>query len=41
MKAAVRVLDSYSFIAYVEGEAGKDTMVAALVIAFLIYQMSL
>ena len=27
MKAAVRVLDSYSIIAYLEGEAGKDTMV--------------
>ena len=27
MKAAVRVLDSYSIIAYVEGEAGKDTMI--------------
>jgi len=27
VKAAVRVLDSYSIIAYLEGEAGKDTMV--------------
>lgn len=27
MRAAVRVLDSYSLIAYIEGEAGKDTMV--------------
>jgi predicted nucleic acid-binding protein len=27
LRAAVRVLDSYSLIAYVEGEAGKDTMV--------------
>lgn len=27
MRAAVRVLDSYSLIAYVEGEAGKDTMI--------------
>lgn len=27
MKAAVRVLDSYSLIAYIEGEAGKDTMI--------------
>ena len=27
MKAAVRVLDSYSIIAYLEGEAGKDSMV--------------
>ena len=27
MKAAVRVLDSYSLIAYVEGETGKDTMI--------------
>ena len=27
MRAAVRVLDSYSLIAYFEGEAGKDTMV--------------
>ena len=27
MRAAVRVLDSYSVIAYIEGEAGKDTMV--------------
>jgi ribonuclease VapC len=27
VKAAVRALDSYSIIAYVEGEAGKDTMI--------------
>ena len=27
MKTAVRVLDSYSLIAYVEGETGKDTMI--------------
>jgi ribonuclease VapC len=27
MRAAVRVLDSYSLIAYFEGEAGKDTMI--------------
>jgi predicted nucleic acid-binding protein len=27
LRAAVRVLDSYSLIAYVEGEAGKDTMI--------------
>ena len=27
MRAGVRVLDSYSLIAYIEGEAGKDTMV--------------
>lgn len=27
MRAAVRVLDSYSLIAYIEGEAGKDTMI--------------
>ena len=27
MRAAVRVLDSYRLIAYVEGEAGKDTMI--------------
>jgi predicted nucleic acid-binding protein len=27
VKAAVRVLDSYSLIAYIEGEAGKDTMI--------------
>ena len=27
MRAAVRVLDSYSLIAYVEGETGKDTMI--------------
>ena len=27
MRAAVRVLDSYSIISYVEGEAGKDTMI--------------
>ena len=26
MRAAGRVLDSYSLIAYIEGEAGKDTM---------------
>ncbi len=27
MRAAVRVLDSYSLIAYIEGEVGKDTMI--------------
>ncbi|MGH7771131.1 MAG: type II toxin-antitoxin system VapC family toxin [Candidatus Binatia bacterium] len=27
MRAAVRVLDSYSLIAYIEGETGKDTMI--------------
>lgn len=27
MRSAVRVLDSYSLIAYIEGEAGKDTMI--------------
>ena len=27
MRAAVRILDSYSLIAYIEGEAGKDTMI--------------
>lgn len=27
MKAAVRVLDSYSLIAYLEGEEGADTMI--------------
>jgi predicted nucleic acid-binding protein len=27
LRAGVRVLDSYSLIAYVEGEAGKDTMI--------------
>ena len=27
MKAAVRVLDSYSLIAYLEGEEGTDTMI--------------
>jgi len=27
VKAAVRVLDSYSLIAYFEGEAGKDTVI--------------
>lgn len=27
MRAAVRVLDSYSLIAYIEGEAGKNTMI--------------
>lgn len=27
MRAAVRVLDSYSLISYIEGESGKDTMV--------------
>ena len=27
MRAAVRVLDSYSLIAYIEGEAGKETMI--------------
>jgi ribonuclease VapC len=27
VRAAVRVLDSYSLIAYVEGETGKETMI--------------
>jgi len=27
VRGAVRVLDSYSLIAYIEGEAGKDTMI--------------
>ena len=27
MRSAVRVLDSYSLISYIEGEAGKDTMI--------------
>ena len=27
MRAAIRVLDSYSLISYIEGEAGKDTMI--------------
>jgi len=27
VRAAVRVLDSYSLIAYIEGEVGKDTMI--------------
>jgi uncharacterized protein len=27
LRAAVRVLDSYSLIAYIEGEDGKDTMI--------------
>ena len=27
MRRAVRVLDSYSLIAYIEGETGKDTMI--------------
>lgn len=27
MRSAVRVLDSYSLIAYIEGERGKDTMI--------------
>ena len=27
MRAAVRVLDSYSLISYIEGEAGKETMI--------------
>jgi predicted nucleic acid-binding protein len=27
VRAAVRVLDSYSLIAYLEGESGKDTMI--------------
>jgi predicted nucleic acid-binding protein len=27
VRAAVRVLDSYSLIAYIEGESGKDTMI--------------
>lgn len=29
MKAAVRVLDSFSLISYIEGEAGKDVMIDA------------
>ena len=27
MRAGIRVLDSYSLIAYIEAEAGKDTMI--------------
>lgn len=27
MRAAIRALDSYSLIAYIEGEAGKETMI--------------
>jgi len=27
LRSAVRVLDSYGIIAYIEGEAGKDTMI--------------
>jgi predicted nucleic acid-binding protein len=27
LRSAVRVLDSYSLISYIEGEAGKDTMI--------------
>jgi ribonuclease VapC len=27
VRAAVRVLDSYSLIAYIEGESGKETMI--------------
>ncbi|HTN70706.1 MAG TPA: type II toxin-antitoxin system VapC family toxin [Methylomirabilota bacterium] len=27
MRSAIRVLDSYSLIAYIEGEGGKDTMI--------------
>ena len=27
MRSAVRVLDGYSLIAYIEGETGKDTMI--------------
>ena len=27
MRAAIRVLDSYGLISYIEGEAGKDTMI--------------
>jgi predicted nucleic acid-binding protein len=27
VRAAVRVLDSYSLVSYIEGEAGKDTMI--------------
>jgi Predicted nucleic acid-binding protein, contains PIN domain len=27
LRSAVRVLDSYSLIAYIEGETGKDTMI--------------
>src|SRR4030095_14397058 len=27
MRAAIRVLDAYSLMAYIEGETGKDTMI--------------
>ena len=27
MRSAIRVLDSYSLISYIEGEVGKDTMI--------------
>lgn len=33
MKAAVRVLDSYSLLAYIEGEAGAETMIEIFRIA--------
>lgn len=33
MRATVRVLDSYSLIAYIEGEAGKDTMIEVFRVA--------
>lgn len=33
MRAALRVLDSYSLIAYLEGEAGADTMIEVFRVA--------
>lgn len=33
MRAALRVLDSYSLIAYIEGEAGADTMIEVFRVA--------
>ncbi len=33
MRASARVLDSYSLIAYFEGEKGKDTMISVFQIA--------
>ena len=33
MRASTRVLDSYSLIAYFEGEKGKDTMISVFQIA--------
>ena len=33
MKAAVRVLDSYSLLAYIEGEAGAEQMIEILSVA--------